>query len=149
MIKDYKEKISIDLPDMYGFQRKAFYRCLIDNDDTSTTSIQATIKWYKDGVEVIDTRRNIQPYTIERIASNTTLVDMTNGIPVMTQSEFISEYEEIQYDEDGREIGRTWKENTPKHYMGENDFYRYIRDNQPVLLKNLIIQAIERASNII
>ena len=144
MIQEYKQKLSIGLPDMYGFQRKAFYRCLIDNDDTNTTSIQVTIKWYKDGVEVIDARRNIQPYTIERIANNETLVDMTNGIPVMTRSQFISEYQEI--DEEGN---ISWKENTPKNYMGENDFYRYIRDNQPVLLKSLIIQAIERASNII
>ena len=141
MINKYRNPIFINLEDLYGFQRKAFYKILIDNTDTETTSIFVTIKWYKDNVEFSDERRGIKPYEKEIKADNTTLVNMNTGLPELDISEFINLYKGI--DEEGN---ITWHKDTPNYYMGESDFYCYVRDNHPVLLKDLIIGAMERAS---
>ncbi|XAI97400.1 hypothetical protein [Leptolyngbya phage Lbo-JY46] len=99
MINRYRENIVINLEDLYGFQRKAFYKTLIDNTDTETTSIFVTIKWYKDGIEFSDERRGIKPYEKEIKADNTTLVNINTGLPELDVSEFNNLYKQV--DEEG------------------------------------------------
>lgn len=150
MIQEYRQPIVIDINDLYGFQRKAEYIHLIDDFKNKTTVIRIKIKWYKDGIEINDRERRLTPYEKEIIADNSTLVDTSTGLPIMSVSQFNSLYriEDKNVDEESGESTITfkWKEDTPKTYMGESDFYCYVRDNIPVLLKDLITNAILRAN---
>lgn len=140
MIQEYREPIIINIDDMYGFQRKAEYIHLIDNYYTQTTVIRVRIRWYKEDIEINDISRNITSYEKEIIADNFTLVNINTGVPVMTVTEFNNMYQ-IE-----TENGITWKEDTPTNYMKESDYYCYIRDNVPILIKQLIVNAIIRAN---
>lgn len=150
MIQEYRQSIIVDISDMYGFQRKAEYIHLIDDFKNKTTTVRVKIRWYKDGVEVSDAIRNISPYEREIIADNMTLADTTTGLPVMSVAQFNSTYK-IQTVEVNEETGEsttvtTWREGTPTTYMGESDFYCYVRDFIPVILKDLIQNSILRAN---
>jgi hypothetical protein len=150
MVNEYRQPIIVDINDLYGFQRKAEYIHLIDDFNNKTTTVRVRIRWYQDGVEINDNRRNITPYEREIIADNTTLADMTTGLPVMTMEEFKSQYQIVTQETDP-ETGETtrvvtWREDTPTTYMGESDFYCYVRDNVPVILKDLIQGSIIRAN---
>lgn len=147
MIQIYREPIIIDISDAYGLQRKAVYKKLVDDYFQASTYIVVAIKYFKDGVEINNKLKGISEYEVSIIANNSTVVDIQTGVPLMDINEFINTYQErgenneLLYN-NGSPI---WKEGTPV-VMGESDFYCYIRDNIPSLLKTLITSAINRAS---
>ena len=151
MIQKYRMEIIVDIDDLYGFQRKAKYIHLIDDFINRTTTVRVLISWFKNGIEIVDVKRNFKPYEKEIIADNNSLVNTTTGIPELSVSEFYSLFQvthsiDESSDSNPVEGNITWKKDTPNYYMGESDFYCYVRDNMDVRLKTLIINAITRAN---
>jgi hypothetical protein len=147
MIQIYREPIIIDISDAFGLQRKAVYKKLVDDYFQASTYIVVSIKYFKDGIEINNKAKGISEYEVSITANNSTVVDINTGVPFMEINEFINTYQEKGENQEllynnGSPI---WKVDTPT-VMGESDFYCYVRDNVPSLLKNLITSAIQRAS---
>ena len=137
MINTYNNPIEIEISSLYGFDRKATYRTLIADSKNKIVSILLDISWWKDGEQCIDESRNLKPYQKEIKATNDVLINQLDPSISIKVIDFQNEW----VNEDG-----TWKEDTPRYYMGEADFYAYLRDNANIKLKDLILGAMIKAS---